>query len=69
MDICDQQREGGHWNPHFSRNLNDSEVERFNVFLLRLQGKAMRRDEKDGLKWMDAEKGKFSVTSFYTFLR
>lgn len=67
VDVLDQQGEDGRWNPFFSRNLNDWEMERVVDFLLRLRGKVVGRDEEDVVEWMDAKKGKFSNKFFYNF--
>lgn len=68
MDDWDQHKEGGLWNPHFSRNLNDWELERIKEFISRLHGKVVRRNENDKLDWKDNKKGKLILKSFHSFL-
>lgn len=58
--VWDPMGKRRHWNPYFSRNLNDWEIEMVEGFLLRLHGKNIRRDEEDGMECMDARKEKFS---------
>lgn len=49
MSRIDKVR-GGHWNPLFSKNLNDWETKRVEAIFLRLQNKVVRRNEKDKME-------------------
>ncbi|RVW74508.1 Protein NRDE2-like [Vitis vinifera] len=55
---------GDHWNPCFSRTLIDWEMERVESYLLRLQGKLVKRDVKDKMEWMDEGKPSVMVWLF-----
>ena len=63
-EVWDDMGEGGHWNPHFIRHLNDWELDNVEDFFLRIQGKSV----KDRVLQMGSRKGVFCVTSFDSLL-
>ena len=56
---------GGSWNPCFNRPFNDWEMEEVERLFCCLEGKKVRRDEEDRVKWMASKDGDFSVKSLY----
>ena len=56
---------GGSWNPCFNRPFNDWEMEEVERLLCCLEGKKVRGDEEDKVKWMASKDGDFSVKSLY----
>ncbi|RVW30523.1 putative ribonuclease H protein [Vitis vinifera] len=56
---------GGVWNPCFNRPFNDWEMEDVEWLLCCLEGKKVRGDEEDKVKWMASKDGDFSVKSLY----
>ena len=54
--------------PLFSRHLNDWELERIEEFLLRLQGKEVRRNEDNRLQWMGRKEGEISSQILLLFV-
>ena len=64
---CGQPRGkgGGSWNPCFNRPFNDWELEEVERLFCCLEGKKVRGDEEDKVKWMASKNGDFSVKSLY----
>ncbi|RVX10864.1 LINE-1 reverse transcriptase-like [Vitis vinifera] len=56
---------GGSWNPCFNRPFNDWELEEVERLFCCLEGKKVRGDEEDKVKWMASKDGDFSVKSLY----
>ncbi|RVW33932.1 putative ribonuclease H protein [Vitis vinifera] len=56
---------GGSWNPCFNRPFNDWELEEVERLFSCLEGKKVRGDEEDRVKWMASKDGEFSVKSLY----
>ncbi|RVX09335.1 hypothetical protein CK203_015353 [Vitis vinifera] len=56
---------GGSWNPCFNRPFNDWELEEVERLFCCLEGKKVRGDEEDKVKWMTSKDGDFSVKSLY----
>ncbi|RVW15066.1 putative ribonuclease H protein [Vitis vinifera] len=56
---------GGSWNPCFNRPFNDWELEEMERLFCCLEGKKVRGDEEDKVKWMASKNGDFSVKSLY----
>ena len=55
----------GSWNPCFNRPFNDWELEEVERLFCCLEGKKVRVDEEDRVKWMETKDGVFSVKSLY----
>ncbi|RVW70344.1 hypothetical protein CK203_048761 [Vitis vinifera] len=51
---------GGSWNPCFNRPFNDWELEEVERLFCCLEGKKVRVDEEDRVKWMETKDGVFS---------
>ncbi|KAJ9705163.1 hypothetical protein PVL29_003294 [Vitis rotundifolia] len=60
---------GGSWNPCFNRPFNDWELEEVERLFCCLEGKKVRVDEEDRVRWMDSKDGVFSVKSLYRALQ
>ena len=60
----EREREGG--GGDFAKNLNDWELDSMEMFLLKLQGHLVNREQNDKVVWNGDSKGSFSVRSFYT---
>ncbi|RVW26078.1 hypothetical protein CK203_112555 [Vitis vinifera] len=54
-------RKGGSWNPCFNRPFNDWELEEVERLFCCLEGKKVRVDEEDRVKWMETKDGFFSA--------
>nr|CAN79712.1 hypothetical protein VITISV_009624 [Vitis vinifera] len=54
---------GGSWNPCFNRPFNDWELEEVERLFCCLEGKKVRVDEEDRVKWMESKDEVFSVKS------
>ena len=50
----------------FAKNLNDWELDSMEMFLLKLQGHLVNREQNDKVVWNGDSKGSFSIRSFYT---
>ena len=50
---------GGSWNPCFNRPFNDWELEEVERLFCCLEGKKVRVDEEDRVRWMDSNDGVF----------
>ncbi|RVW31853.1 hypothetical protein CK203_099033 [Vitis vinifera] len=50
---------GGNWNPCFNRPFNDWELEEVERLFCCLEGKKVRVDEEDRVRWMDSKDGVF----------
>ena len=59
----------GSWTPRFNRPFNDWEMEEVGRLLCCLDGKKVRVDEEDRVRWMDSKDGVFSVKSLYRALQ
>ncbi|RVX18219.1 hypothetical protein CK203_006709 [Vitis vinifera] len=61
-DKCLDSRGGkaGSWNPCFNRPFNDWELEEVERLFCCLEGKKVRVDEEDRVKWMESKDGVFS---------
>ena len=59
----------GSWTPHFNRPFNDWEMEEVGRLLCCLDGKMVRVDEEDRVRWMDSKDEVFSVKSLYRALQ
>ncbi|KAJ9682276.1 hypothetical protein PVL29_018248 [Vitis rotundifolia] len=60
---------GGSWTPRFNRPFNDWELEEVERLLCCLDGKKVRVDEEDRVRWMDSKDGDFLVKSLYRALQ
>ena len=60
---------GGNWTPRFNRPFNNWEMEEVGRLLCCLDGKMVRVDEEDRVRWMDSKDGAFSVKSLYRALQ
>ena len=60
-DLWVQHGENGHWNPRFSRPLNDWEVDEVGDLFVKLQGKAVDMAKEDKMVWMNLHNLNFSV--------
>ena len=65
--IVGEMRES--WTPRFNRPFNDWELEKVERLLGCLDGKKVRVDEEDRVRWMDSNDGVFSVKSLYRALQ
>ena len=66
MDCFSQWgKEGGSWNPRFTRRFNDWELDEVENLLGRLCGAKVMLDEEDRLRWLLSKDGNFSVKSLY----
>ena len=61
-------RERGHWNPCFTRALNDWKVDKVEDLFLRLQGKTVDSVGEDTIVWMNLYNNKFFVKYLYVAL-
>ena len=59
----------GKWVWHFNRPFNDWEMEEVGRLLCCLDGKMVRVDEEDRVRWMDSKDGAFSIKSLYRALQ
>ena len=50
VDLWEHRGEGGNWNFHFVRNLNDWELGVMECFLSKLQGHSVKREREDLLQ-------------------
>ncbi|WKA09120.1 hypothetical protein VitviT2T_026797 [Vitis vinifera] len=66
--IAEGERRGS-WTPHFNRPFNDWEMEEVGRLLCCLDGKMVRVDEEDRVRWMDSKDEVFSVKSLYRALQ
>ena len=57
------------WTPNFNRSFNDWEMEEVGILLCCLDGKMVRVDEEDRVKWVESNDEVFLVKSLYTVLR
>ena len=55
----------GSWTPTFNRPFNDWELEEVGRLLRCLEGKMVRVDEEDRVRWVESKDGVFSVKSLY----
>ena len=55
----------GSWNPCFNRPFNDWELEEVERLFCCLEGKKVRVDEEDRVRWMESKDEVFSVKSLY----
>ena len=55
----------GSWTPTFNRLFNDCEMEEVRRLLCYLEGKMVRVDEEDRVRWVKSKDGVFSVKSLY----
>lgn len=62
------REEGGNWNFHVVRNLNDWELVDIDWFLHKLQGQTMKREEEDRVVWKGDNKGVFCIRGLYSLL-
>ena len=60
---------GRNWTPRFNRPFNNWEMEEVGRLLCCLDGKMVRVDEEDRVRWMDSKDGAFSVKSLYRALQ
>ena len=67
-DLWVQHGENGHWNPCFSRPLNDWEVDEVGDLFVKLQGKAVDMAEEDKMVWMNLHNLNFSMKLLYATL-
>ncbi|KAJ9699260.1 hypothetical protein PVL29_008047 [Vitis rotundifolia] len=56
------------WTPSFNRPFNDWEMEEVGRLLCCLDGKMVRVDEEDRVRWVESKDGVFSVKSLYRAL-
>ena len=56
------------WAPHFSRLLNDWEMDMVECFLLSLQKRSMCREEEDKVIWTGSKNGKITVKALCSVL-
>ncbi|KAJ9706265.1 hypothetical protein PVL29_001676 [Vitis rotundifolia] len=59
----------GNWTPSFNRPFNDWEMEEVGRLLCCLDGKMVRVDEKDRVRWVESKDEVFSVKSLYRALQ
>ena len=59
----------GSWTPTFNRSFNDWEMEEVRRLLCCLEGKMVRVDEEDKVRWVESKSGVFSVKSLYRALQ
>ena len=59
----------GSWTPTFNRLFNDWEMEEVGRLLCCLDGKKVRADEEDRVRWVGSKDGVFSVKSLYRALQ
>ena len=59
----------GTWTPTFNKSFNDWEMEEVGRLLCCLDGKMVRVDEEDRVRWMDSKDEVFSVKSLYRALQ
>ncbi|RVW38191.1 hypothetical protein CK203_106221 [Vitis vinifera] len=64
-----EEKRWGGWTPCFNRPFNDWELEEMERLLCCLDGKKVRVDEEDRVRWMDSKDGFFSVKSLYRALQ
>ena len=55
--------------PSFNRPFNDWEMEEVGRLLCYLEGKMVRVDEEDKVRWVESKSGVFSVKSLYRALQ
>ncbi|RVW85732.1 hypothetical protein CK203_033342 [Vitis vinifera] len=69
MDCFSQWgKEGGSWNPRFTRRFNDWELHEVENLLGRLCGAKVMLDEEDRLRWLLSKDGNFSTKiSFFAW--
>ena len=68
VDVWSPSFDGGCWAPHFSKRLNDWEVELVERFFMRLQRWRVSSDEEDRLVWVGEKCGNFFVKALYKVL-
>ncbi|RVW57565.1 hypothetical protein CK203_113879 [Vitis vinifera] len=59
----------GSWTPSFNRLFNDWEMEEVGRLLFWLDGKMVRVDEEDRMRWVESKDGVFLVKSLYRALQ
>ncbi|RVW39723.1 LINE-1 reverse transcriptase-like [Vitis vinifera] len=59
----------GSWTPTFNRPFNDWELEEVGRLLRCLEGKMVRVDEEDRVRWVESKDGVFSVKSLYRVMQ
>ncbi|KAJ9691214.1 hypothetical protein PVL29_013405 [Vitis rotundifolia] len=55
----------GSWTPTFNRPFNDWEMEEVERLLCYLEGKKLREEEEDRVRWENSKDGVFSIKSLY----
>ena len=63
--MWEQVREGGCWNPLFTRQINDWKLGEVEELLNRLQGQVIKSGVEDVMAWRVTKGGTFTVKSFY----
>ena len=59
----------GSWTPTFNKSFNDWEMEEVGRLLFWLDGKMVRVDEEDRMRWVESKDGVFLVKSLYRALQ
>lgn len=67
LDLWEDSRKEGHWNPSFSRHFNNWELDIVETFFSGLLEKSIRKKENNVI-WKVSKKGVFSINSFYMAL-
>ena len=64
-EAWEEVREGGSWNPCFSRHFNDWELVEVETLFRKLCSLVVKREVKDKLSWNENKSSEFSVRSLY----